>query len=157
MDRKTLETKKISELRTIAQTLGIENSESLKKTELINSIAGNETTSSEGTKNTEPVEKKEEKIARPAKTVNRDNSEGTIKNERKPRNRHTTEVKTPLETADVNPVEKESTDVSAESTAETPVREEKKPVHRHERVERTNTPNEGANNQQHRHALLSFN
>ena len=51
MDRKTLETKKISELRTIAQTLGIENSESLKKSELINSIAGPESTPTKETIN----------------------------------------------------------------------------------------------------------
>lgn len=149
MDRKTLETKKISELRTIAQTLGIENSESLKKTELINSIAGNETTSSEGTKNTEPVERKEEKIARPAKTVKREDVEGPVKNERKPRIRQNAELTTPNDASDVKPVENENSDSTVETTQEAPVREAKRPVHRHERVERTNTPNDGSN-QQHR-------
>jgi transcription termination factor Rho len=149
MDRKTLETKKISELRTIAQTLGIENSESLKKTELINSIAGNETTSSEGTKNTEPVEKKEEKIARPAKTVKLEDAEGPVKNERKPRIRQNTELTATKDASDVKPVENEHSDSTVETTQEAPVREAKRPVHRHERVERTNTPNDGSN-QQHR-------
>ncbi|MEY3843809.1 MAG: hypothetical protein RL293_231 [Bacteroidota bacterium] len=149
MDRKTLETKKISELRTIAQTLGIENSESLKKTELINSIAGNETASSEGTKNTEPVEKKEEKIARPAKTVKREDAEGPVKNERKPRIRQNAELTTPNDASEVKPVENENSASTVETTQEAPVREAKKPVHRHERVERTNTSNDGSN-QQHR-------
>jgi transcription termination factor Rho len=44
MDRKTLESKKISDLRVIAQSLGIANTESLKKPEIINLITGeNET------------------------------------------------------------------------------------------------------------------
>ncbi len=92
MDRKTLETKKISELRTIAQTLGIENSESLKKLELINSIAGNESTPTEATKIIEPVEVKVEKAARPVKLVKREDSEGIVKNERKPRIRQIIEA-----------------------------------------------------------------
>jgi transcription termination factor Rho len=149
MDRKTLETKKISELRTIAQTLGIENSESLKKIELINSIAGNETASSEGTKNTEPVEKKEEKIARPAKTVKREDAEGPVKNERKPRIRQNAELTTPNDASEVKPVENENSASTVETTQEAPVREAKRPVHRHERVERTNASNDGSN-QQHR-------
>jgi hypothetical protein len=36
MDRKTLETKKISDLRVIAETVGIENASDYKKAELIN-------------------------------------------------------------------------------------------------------------------------
>lgn len=44
MDRKTLESKKISDIRVIAQTLGIENFETLKKSELINQITGEATT-----------------------------------------------------------------------------------------------------------------
>jgi transcription termination factor Rho len=152
MDRKTLETKKISELRTIAQTLGIENSESLKKQELVNSIAGKESTQTKETKVIEPVELKQEKIARPVRAVKRDDSEGTVKNERKPRIRQTIEVSAPPEISDIKsePVEKENTSASLETPQETPAREAKKPVHRHERVERTNTPNDGASNQQNR-------
>jgi transcription termination factor Rho len=40
MDRKTLETKKISDLRVIAQTVGIENASDYKKAELINLLMG---------------------------------------------------------------------------------------------------------------------
>ena len=40
MDRKELESKKISDLRVIAQTIGIENPENYKKPELINLITG---------------------------------------------------------------------------------------------------------------------
>ena len=38
MDIKELESKKLSDLRVIAQTLGIENAESLKKSEIINQL-----------------------------------------------------------------------------------------------------------------------
>ena len=40
MDRKTLETKKISDLRVIAETIGIENASVYKKAELINLLMG---------------------------------------------------------------------------------------------------------------------
>jgi len=40
MDRKTLETKKISDLRVIAETVGIENASDYKKAELINLLMG---------------------------------------------------------------------------------------------------------------------
>ncbi len=40
MDRKTLETKKISDLRVIAETFGIENASDYKKAELINLLMG---------------------------------------------------------------------------------------------------------------------
>jgi len=141
MDRKTLETKKISELRTIAQTLGIENSESLKKSELINSIAGPESTT---TKEAIIAEPKEEKAARPVKTAKREDSEGTVKTERKPRIRQNVEA---TKTEEVS-VEKTSAESNPETKTEAPKMEAKKPVHRHERVDRTNTPNEGSTNQQ---------
>ena len=144
MDRKTLETKKISELRTIAQTLGIENSESLKKLELINSIAGNESTPTEATKIIEPVEVKVEKAARPVKLVKREDSEGIVKNERKPRIRQIIEAPVSKEES----VENTNEESTPETKTEAPKMEAKKPVHRHERFERTNTPNEGASNQQ---------
>ena len=146
MDRKTLETKKISELRTIAQTLGIENSESLKKPELINSIAGPESTPTKETNITAATEVKEEKIARPVKTAKREDSEGTVKNERKPRIRQAVEAPVTAEAS----VENNTTESTPETKTEAPKMEAKKPVHRHERVERTNTPNEGPSNQQNR-------
>ena len=46
MDRKELESKKISDLRVIAQTIGIENPENYKKPELINLITGENITQS---------------------------------------------------------------------------------------------------------------
>jgi transcription termination factor Rho len=58
MDRKTLETKKISDLRAMAQSLGIENSESLKKTELVDQIAGKEVSAKVPTKSAESIEVK---------------------------------------------------------------------------------------------------
>ncbi len=42
MDRKTLETKKISDLRVIAESVGIENASEYKKAELINKLVGEE-------------------------------------------------------------------------------------------------------------------
>lgn len=42
MDRKTLETKKISDLRVIAETVGIENVSDYKKADLINKLVGEE-------------------------------------------------------------------------------------------------------------------
>jgi transcription termination factor Rho len=148
MDRKTLETKKISELRTIAQTLGIENSDSLKKTELISKIAGDEPTKVETAKTSEEKVEKEVKTARPAKTNNSAVVEATVRNERKPRIRQTTEVIAPIEATEVKPVEKEMTNSTTESTQENTPREVRKPVHRHERTERTNTPNEAPSSQQ---------
>jgi len=140
MDRKTLETKKISELRTIAQTLGIENSESLKKPELINSIAGNESSPIEETKIIEPVQVNEEKIARPVRTARGGDSEGIVKNERKPRIRQIIEIPAAAETQAETTVE-----AITEAPTEAPS-EAKKPVHRHERGERTNISNDGTSN-----------
>jgi transcription termination factor Rho len=148
MDRKTLETKKISELRTIAQTLGIENSESLKKIELISKIAGEEPSKVEPTKANETTEVKEVKSARPAKISNTDGTEATVRNERKPRIRQTTEVVAPIEASEVKPEEKEVSNSTTESTQETSPREARKPVHRHERTDRQHTPNDALANQQ---------
>ena len=149
MDRKTLETKKISELRTIAQTLGIENSETLKKSELLSKIAGDAPVQVESIKEIESADVKEVKTARPAKTSKPIESEAPVRNERKPRIRQTTEVIAAQEATNVVAEEKQIT-LPAETTEESPEREAKKPVHRHERVERTHTQNEGQSNQQNR-------
>ena len=57
MDRKILETKKISDLRVIAESLGIEQISDFKKAELINKIIGNESLSVE-----KPKEAKKETV-----------------------------------------------------------------------------------------------
>ncbi|MEY4288833.1 MAG: hypothetical protein RLZZ30_921 [Bacteroidota bacterium] len=153
MDRKTLESKKISDLRTIAQSLGLENVESLKKPEIINRIMGDEgTTVAES-----PAEVKEEKRPRTAKAAKEvsnetpermEKTEKSERTERKPRIRQVVEVEASAES-----VEK------VEATAETPSTEEerptehKKPVHRHERGERGDRPansNENPNQQNRR-------
>ncbi|MEN9973036.1 MAG: hypothetical protein RIS20_1383 [Bacteroidota bacterium] len=148
MDRKTLETKKISELRVIAQTLGIENSDSLKKSELISKIAGDEPEKAAPSKSSEPEAEKAVKSPRPVKINKREESDGTIRNERKPRIRQTTEVTEESEVTEVKTNEKEPANPTAESIQDTPVREVRKPVHRHERTERQNTPNDAPTNQQ---------
>ena len=153
MDRKTLESKKISDLRTIAQSLGLENVESLKKPEIINRIMGDEgTTVAES-----PAEVKEEKRPRTAKAAKEvsnetpermEKTEKSERTERKPRIRQVVEVEASAES-----VEK------VEATAETPSTEEerptehKKPVHRHERGDRGDRPansNENPNQQNRR-------
>jgi hypothetical protein len=47
MDRKELEGKKLSDLRVIAATIGISGAENMKKEEIINMIAGGESTTTE--------------------------------------------------------------------------------------------------------------
>ncbi len=56
MDRKTLETKKISDLRVIAESVGIENASDYKKAELINKLVGEEKPN-ESSKKSEAAEK----------------------------------------------------------------------------------------------------
>jgi transcription termination factor Rho len=123
MDRKTLESKKISDLRTIAQTLGLENIESLKKPEIINKIMGENASSTPVVEDAQGSEKTEKvvKETRPER------------GERKPRIRQVVEeVKTEEAT-------NEATETPVTETAnEAASKEVKKPVHRHERGERNN-------------------
>ena len=129
MDRKTLETKKISDLRAMAQSLGIENTESLKKTELVEQIAGKEVSAAAPKNSAESMEVKEEKTDRPARI------------DRKPRIRQIVEA----------PIAEVSTENQAiEAATEEPITEAKKPVHRHERAERNTPQGETPNNQQNR-------
>jgi transcription termination factor Rho len=134
MDRKTLESKKISDLRTIAQTLGLENIESLKKLEIINKIMG------EDAKSNPKVDVTSEEKIKPVKEEVKEIR--TERVERKPRIRQVTEEVKTVET----PKESEAqTEVIVESAAP---KEAKKPVHRHERVERPangETPNQPNN------------
>jgi transcription termination factor Rho len=134
MDRKTLESKKISDLRTIAQTLGLENIESLKKLEIINKIMGEDAKS-----NPKVVVTSEEKI-KPVKDEVKEIR--TERVERKPRIRQVTEE---VKTVEAPKESEAQTEVIVENAAP---KEAKKPVHRHERVERpTNgeTPNQPNN------------
>jgi transcription termination factor Rho len=133
MDRKTLETKKISDLRAIAQSQGIENSESLKKSELVDQIAGKELSSATPINTSESIEVKEENTARPARV------------ERKPRIRQI--VETPSTEA---PTENQTIDAVTEESPEASISEARKPVHRHERTERNTPQGEAPNNQQNR-------
>jgi transcription termination factor Rho len=122
MDRKTLESKKISDLRTIAQTLGLENIESLKKLEIINKIMG------EDAKSNPKVDVTSEEEIKPVKEEVKEIR--TERVERKPRIRQVTEEGKMVEA----PKESEAqTEVIVENAAP---KEAKKPVHRHERVER---------------------
>ncbi|MEY4658662.1 MAG: hypothetical protein RJB36_428 [Bacteroidota bacterium] len=123
MDRKTLESKKISDLRTIAQTLGLENFESLKKPEIINKIMGEDASTTPVVEVAEGIEKTQKVVKEPR----------TERVERKPRIRQVVEeVKADEPKKDVteNTVV-DSVDLDAP-------KEVKKPVHRHERGERNN-------------------
>jgi len=62
MDRKLLETKKVSDLRVIAASIGIQNSENLKKSELIDLISGGEDTNANNVVSTKETNEHSEKI-----------------------------------------------------------------------------------------------
>lgn len=70
MDKKDLEGKKLSDLREIAKTIGIENAENLKKPELISAITGD--TASAGAQSEEDIRPKRKRIKAEA---------GDVKNE----------------------------------------------------------------------------
>ncbi|MBU3658604.1 MAG: transcription termination factor Rho [Flavobacteriales bacterium] len=93
MDRKTLETKKISDLRVIAETVGIENASDYKKAELINLLMGEEKTA-ENPK----IQKEQENIA---PTLFEESTESKEENKTK-RKRKTIIVEAPTE--EQNPV-----------------------------------------------------
>ncbi len=70
MDKKTLESKSISELKVIASSIGLSDTESLKKTELIAKIIGDNTEEKSAdlfSKENEPSPEKEEKTETPRK------------------------------------------------------------------------------------------
>ena len=87
MDRKTLETKKISDLRVIAETVGIENASDYKKAELINLLMGED----------KPVEKqtKQEVQEKVAPTLFEESVEAKDENKAK-RKRKTVILEAPL-------------------------------------------------------------
>lgn len=93
MDRKTLETKKISDLRVIAETVGIENASDYKKAELINLLMGEEKTA-ENPK----IQKEQENIT---PTLFEESTESKEENKTK-RKRKTIIVEAPTE--EQNPV-----------------------------------------------------
>ena len=70
MDKKTLESKSISDLKVIANSLGLSNIEALKKAELISKILGNESgekTSDLSSKEDESVKEKDSNNSQPRK------------------------------------------------------------------------------------------
>jgi transcription termination factor Rho len=87
MDRKTLETKKISDLRVIAETVGIENASDYKKAELINKLMGEE----------KPVEssKKEVNVENSKPTLFEESAEAKDENKSK-RKRKTVILEAPV-------------------------------------------------------------
>ncbi|MFM6933870.1 MAG: transcription termination factor Rho [Flavobacteriales bacterium] len=132
MDRKTLESKKISDLRAIAQTLGLANVESLKKPEIINLIMGGEST------NTPEVTTSEAKV----KPVKEAKESAPVKAERKPRIRQAATAV--VEEVTAEPETSTETKSEESSTVAAP-KEARKPVHKHERGDRQQngeTPNQ---------------
>jgi transcription termination factor Rho len=157
MDRKTLETKKISDLRVIAETVGIENASDYKKAELINKLVGEE-------KPTESIQKVEvaEKVA---PTLFEESIESKDENKAK-RKRKTVILETPIKeqspvlfeekqeiveevrAEETNKVKKE--EVAAESsevqpiieTEESQVRKPQHPKHEQNLKANRNNPNQ---------------
>jgi len=79
MDRKELESKKISDLRVIAQTIGIENPENYKKPELINLITADTSSQNEGKEELRKVENSESnQKGKRKRTSTESNSEPTL-------------------------------------------------------------------------------
>jgi cytochrome c1 len=79
MDRKELESKKISDLRVIAQTIGIENPENYKKPELINLITADTSSQNEGKQELRKVENSESnQKGKRKRTSAESNSEPTL-------------------------------------------------------------------------------
>ncbi|MFZ9612962.1 MAG: transcription termination factor Rho [Crocinitomicaceae bacterium] len=123
MDRKTLESKKISDLRTIAQTLGLENFESLKKPEIINKIMGEDASTTPVVEVAEGIEKTQKVVKEPR----------TERVERKPR------IRQVVEEAKADETKKDVTENTIVDSVDLDApKEVKKPVHRHERGERNN-------------------
>jgi transcription termination factor Rho len=111
MDRKTLETKKISDLRVIAETVGIENASDYKKAELINKLMGEE----------KPVEssKKEVNVENSTPTLFEETSQSKEENKTK-RKRKTIILEAPIK--EENPVLFEEKEEVVK-----PIKEEKTP------------------------------
>lgn len=142
MDRKTLESKKISDLRTIAQSVGIENAESLKKPDIINLLMGGEGADDQVRASTEIKEEKKPRAVKVSEEIQVSASEKTEKTERKPRIRQTTDKVVEV-TANAEEQSEEKDEQS--SSTETVESDAKKPVHRHERGGRQ------SNNTEHTH------
>ena len=69
MDKKELESKKLSELKEIANTLGIDKAETLKKAELVSAIVGNNSSSEKVVVNEPAIEGEKRKRVRTIKTT----------------------------------------------------------------------------------------
>jgi transcription termination factor Rho len=158
MDRKTLESKKISDIRVIAQSLGIENFESLKKSELINQITGEaETTTSENSEIENTVKSE----------ISSENESSASKNRRKRKVSFDTNESTQDTSSDSRIIEDkneveiieekkvESSDkinddsTKAELTDTKPVREENRnPKNRFQKQHNKSNPNQNPNQNQ---------
>lgn len=118
MDRKTLETKKISDLRVIAETVGIDNASDYKKAELINLLMGDD----------KPVEKqkKEEVQEKVTPTLFEETTENKEENKAK-RKRKTVILEAPVKES--NPILfEEKQEIVEEVQAERPIKVKKEEV-----------------------------
>jgi transcription termination factor Rho len=161
MDRKELEGKKLSDLRVIAATIGITGTENMKKEEIINMIAGGESTSSETSEEKgrrgRPRKKADQEESQPSlfeePTAETESSEVQAdKPDREPRKRarqgrNLLEVATPV--SEIKATEEETTIVAAETETkkeEAPVRQE-----RPERNDRNDQNRDRFNKQKQQH------
>ena len=156
MDKKALEDKKLSDLREIAKTIGIENADSLKKPELIAKITGESTETSE---TVEKVRKGRPKKVESAEAVSEQPSlfekedvkvevESTVQEPRSEKPKRGRTGRNLLEVATTPPVI-EKTDEAAveEKKEETPLAEkiEQAPRERGERPDRSERNDQNRN------------
>ncbi len=155
MDIKELESKKLSDLRVIAQTLGIENAETLKKSEIINQLnqMSNqaENTDSSNESETKPV-KRGRKAIKPetessqttleiSEAVSQENSDNQV---------HKRGRKKPIEETSIEPTitsTEENKTISAEIPSTTEVEKpQRRPQHQHQNQNQRNDQNRPYNN-----------
>jgi transcription termination factor Rho len=171
MDIKELESKKLSDLRVIAQTLGIENAENLKKSEILNQLNNlsqqSDSSESETNQETKVVKRARKSTVKPTEETNlvSEKAEATevLKEEnqvqrkgRKPQTQATEVEKEPTNTPsdkDVKVVNETTQQLTTERTNQTdPERQQqRRPQHQNQRNEQ-NRPqhNNNRNNQENR-------
>lgn len=166
MDKKELESKKIADLRAIAQTLGIPSAETLKKGEIIAAITGDSSTEtvSESTSTEETTEKPKRKRTRmviteeqtalfsaaPAEVISEEKSpEKPNQEEDKPKGRNLLDLakKQPIEAKSEILNEKAPTEVKSE----TPSEENTKTAEDTTQQRPPRQPQHNHNNQQNQH------
>ncbi len=156
MDIKELESKKLSDLRVIAQTLGIENAETLKKSEIINQLnqMSNqaENTGSSNESETKPVKrgrkpaiKTETESTQTTLEISEANSQETSDNQVHKRGR-----KKSIEETSVEPTIAKTEENNTGSTEPTPTpeveRPQRRPQHQHQNQNQRNDQNRPYNN-----------